>query len=196
MLRASCERKPIKQLVIRTNARSGSSTHRPITRRFLRGLLLSSVSLHRGRYVFRRHFHSWSLARGRQLSARLWCSRLRCPQAHIGGGYPVAALRASRRHCSRGASLVARLSRGSCTTYSRVTPCVFTQQPQRLTRRCSEQLRSVTACAAHRTDPPTTDPLTAPSSSQPAPAAFARTGCASPPPSLSLGSLGVATRTP
>jgi hypothetical protein len=60
--------------------------------------------------------------------------------------------------------------------------------------RCSERLRAVTACAAGRADPPTTDPLTAPAAMQPTPAAFARTGCASPPPSLSLRSLGVATR--
>jgi len=57
--------------------------------------------------------------------------------------------------------------------------------------RCSERLRAVTACAADHADPPTTGPLTAPSAPQPTLAAFARTGCASPPPSLSLGSFGI-----
>jgi hypothetical protein len=70
----------------------------------------------------------------------------------------------------------------------------LSQPPQRLTRRCSERLRAVTACAARHADPPTTDPLTAPSATQPTLAAFARTGCASPPPSLSLRSLGAASR--
>jgi hypothetical protein len=61
--------------------------------------------------------------------------------------------------------------------------------------RCSERLRAVTACAARRADPPATDPLTAPAAMQPTLAAFARTGCASPPPSLSLRSLGDSART-
>ncbi len=71
---------------------------------------------------------------------------------------------------------------------------VWSGPRQRLTMRCSERLRAVTACAASHADPPTTDPLTAPSAPQPTPAAFARTGCASPPPSLSLGSLDRSTK--
>jgi len=56
--------------------------------------------------------------------------------------------------------------------------------------RCSERLRAVTAAAASHADPPTTDPLTAPATMQPTLTTFARSGCASPPPSLSLGSFG------
>jgi hypothetical protein len=52
----------------------------------------------------------------------------------------------------------------------------------------------VTPCAAHHASQPTTDPLTTPSGLRPAPSRLRPRRLRRPPQSLSLGSLGVATR--